>query len=203
MRIIFCLALAIFFWIRPASAGGGPFEAVVIANKSVEIADVDLFRSVVNMDALLANAAEDIRKELISLSGEGQLGNINPAVLAVINKGDSLTSQFAVQLFTQDIKDYVAIGIQNGYFAGRQTLPVDMTGPFPGIMKKASHAKKEIRPGKVVSQKADRAVVSATLVDHQLGSFPLELGLSMTERGWMVDSVVNVRSLVRNLVGKK
>lgn len=202
MRVL-CLILIIFFWTRWAYAGDGPLEAVGLAGKAIETADVDLFRSVVNMDALLESASEDIRKELVSLAGKGQLKGINPTILALINEDDSLTAKLAVQLFSQDIKDYVAIGIRNGYFSGRQTLPSDMTGPFPGIMKKASHAKKEIKPGKVLSQKGNRAVVSATLVDHQLGSFPLELGLAKTDRGWEVDSLVNARSLVKSLAEKK
>ena len=202
MRILFLL-LFILLWVGPALAASGPLEAVSLANKAIETSDVDLFRSVVDMNALLENASEDIRQELVLLANKGQLKDINPAVLAVLNDSDGLASKFALQLFAQDIKDYVAIGIRNGYFSGRQTLPSDMTGPFPGIMKKASHAKKEIQAGRVLSQKGDRAVVSATLVDHQLGSFPLELGLAKTERGWEVDSLANVRSLVKGIAAKK
>lgn len=186
--------------VSAASAKGTPLDAIKTAQTAVDASDIDLFRTVVDMDALLQSASEDARKELVSLYRAGELEGLEPALAAMLAEGDGFAAQVAMQVFFQDIKDYVTIGIGNGYFSGSRVLSEGQASPFPGIMKHASSAKKEIKVGKVISQSGNRAVVSATLVDHEVGSYPLNLGLTKQTQGWRVDSVTNTRSLVRSIV---
>ena len=195
----YCLGglLAVFLVLPHAHAGQGPLEAIATAQKAIDGSDATLFNKVVDVDSILDKGLVSALEILNQRMREGKLSNVNP-VLALMLSGmaqDPAKVELVRVLLGTEIKKFVTAGINGGYFAGKPNGKVG-GGAFPSLLHGLSKDRKELVPGKVLSREGNTATLSATLVDHGAGAFPLELGLTREGELWRVTEIVNVHALL-------
>jgi hypothetical protein len=198
--------IVFFFGLSPTALAlsADPLSAVAVARQGIEQADVDLFNQAVDVDAVLNRAFNTLNKALREHLA-ADTGNDAVAVAAFFTAATENAAQdgFLRQLVISEMKGFVAAGINGGYFAGK---PNGLLSPGKGILSallpKLSQGRKELIPGKVLSQHKDKAVVSATFVDAEAGSFPLTLALQRRQGNWLVTEVVNAAQLLDEAVSR-
>ncbi len=189
-----------------AAAQTGPMRVVTDAQKSIDTADDTLFFEAVDADALLNSAADAVIKAVQEEARAGALTADNPAlgmILGALASGDASTVNMVKPVLFSEIKRLVGVGIRGGFFAGNPNgkVSADATA-LASVLKSMSPERKEFVPGRVISQKDDEAVISATLVDKGAGRFPLELRLREQDGRWRVKEILNVKELVQKATGK-
>ena len=185
-----------------SAAASGPLAALATAQKGIDEANSDLFTQAVDIDSVLNKATGTLTAAVQKQVAEGKMGGSNAMLaLSLAGAGDPNSPQGAMikQMLLSEVKSFVAAGINGGYFAGEPNGKVtSSSGSFGSLIdiKKMSKGRKEIVPGKVISQKGEAATVSATLVDHGTGRFPLMLGMEQQNGRWRVTEVTNAADLL-------
>lgn len=198
LRNGFAVFLAVFFLSLPcALAAQGPLDAVTTAQKAIDSSDATLFNKVVNVDSILDKGAASALDILTQKMRNGELVGVNPVLALTLSSmgQDPMKIEMLRGLLGAEIKKFVAAGINGGYFAGKPNGKGD-GGAFSGLLQGLSREKKELVPGRVLSEKGDAATISATLVDYGAGKFPLELGLIQENGLWRITEVLNIRALL-------
>ena len=163
--------------------------------------DPDLFRQAVDIDSVLSSGFDSL---IAALQKEVQAGNIggDNAMLTMavmgLTSGDGKNMEIFRQLLSSEAKSFVSAGISGGYFAGKPNGKVNgNAGVFSSLLKDISKERKQLVPGKVLSQKDGQATVTGSLVDGGAGKFPLKLRLEETGGRWQVKEVLNAQELLQ------
>lgn len=175
-----------------------PLQALTLAQQAIDGSDPDAFKRVVDVDSVLSRGLDDSFAGIQKLAAGGEMrGSGAMLALVLVGASDPAKSKAIKQLLASEVKGFVTAGIRGGYFAGKPngSVPAD-SGAFSPLLEGLSKSRKEIVPGRVLSQKAGSAVASATFVDHGAGRFPLELALENKEGGWRVVGINNAAALV-------
>jgi hypothetical protein len=197
--VLLCLGLLTFA--LPGSAvASGPLDSLRVAQQGIDQCDPDLFRQAVDVDAVYNNGFDTLLSVLADEVRAGNIGGEN-ALLAMavsgLSSGDGKNLELLKQLLSSEVKSFVTAGISGGYFAGEPNGKVNNAGAFSSLLKDISKERKQLVPGKVLSQKGNEAVISARLVDGGAGTFPLKLKLENDNGRWQVKEVLNARELLQ------
>ncbi|MDR1489375.1 MAG: hypothetical protein LBS65_02655 [Desulfovibrio sp.] len=190
--LLLCLCIS---GATPASAAD-PLSALVRAQEGIDTCDSGLFNSAVDLGAITDKAATALLNALRKASSEGRLEG--PAVLIVSLAGtmsDGGQDKLIRQLLHSEIKSFLAAGINSGWFSGQEKHAPGGGGGFASYLKKIPRGRREIIPGKIVSEAKDSAVVTARFLDPQAGALPLLLELERRNGVWRVVEIKNAAEL--------
>lgn len=182
----------------PHAWASEPLSALVTAQKGVDACDSDLFNQAVDVPSVVNKASDSLIKALRTLSAEGTLGDSNIALaLALAGMAEQAGQADIIrQLLVSEVRGFVAAGINGGYFAGRPNNTVQPPrGSLASTLDKLPPGRREIVPGRVLSDKEGKAVVSGVFVDPQAGRLPLELALELRNGQWRIVEITNAQSL--------
>ncbi len=202
-RALGVVALAFFMgmalpFAHAANGAGSPLAALVTAQKAIDTSDYTLFTQAVDIDAVLKNGIQPALKGLTQQAQKGQLQGVNPVLLLLLGSvdlHDPAKVQVVEQLLSSEVKTFVASGVSGGYFAGK---PNGKGGSASALLEGLSDGRKELVGKKVLKESGNKATVTATLIDHGAGSFPLELGLARHDGAWRVVSIDNAKQLIND-----
>lgn len=183
------------------AAASGPLDSLHVAQQGIDQCDPDLFRQAVDVDAVFNSGFDTLLSVLADEVRAGNIGGEN-ALLAMaisgLNSGDGTNAALFKQLLSSEAKSFVSAGISGGYFAGNPNGKVSKdAGAFSSLLKDISKERKQLVPGKVISQNGNDAVISAQLVDGDAGRFPLKLRLEKDNGRWQVKEVLNAQELLQ------
>ncbi len=190
-----------------AANAGDPLYAVSQAQRAIDKQDMALFESVVDIDRMLSSASRESATVLASMQQGGDMPALPPALglaLAGLGGGNPRAVDMFSSLLASEARKFIAIGITDGFFAGKTQKNKSNKDKFPILFKGVSTARKELKPGKILENDGNAARVSTTLVDAEAGAIPLELGLSRDGGNWKIVKLDNISELVKQTVaGKK
>ena len=202
------LARALLFlslFASPAFAGG-PLAAVTEAQRAVDKADVNAFNAAVDVDAILQKGLDAALPLLCEQAASGKLAEADPILALALAGAASDCRPENPQLIIlrglvqSEAKTFVSAGVGGGYFAGRPNGRVSEDSAHSRLLRGMSKARKELVPGKLLSQQGDTAEASAVLRDAEAGEFPLRLKLERARDTWRVVEVLNAQDLARNAI---
>ena len=182
----------------PRTAFADPMDALSTAQKGIDQCDPELFRKAVDIDSVFNSGFDALISALRTEVEAGNIGGDNALLsMAVmgLSSGDGNTGMLK-QLLNSEAKSFVASGISGGYFAGKPNGKGD-SGSFSSLLKDISKGRKQLSPGKVLTQKDGQATITASLIDGDAGKFPLKLRLEETSSGWQVKEVLNAQELLQ------
>ncbi len=189
-----------FFCAAPAAAKeDGPLAALVKAQRGIDEADSSLVDEAMDVNAVLNKASSVLIAHLRQQAAAGALGEGNMAItMALTAMGDENSPQaaFFKQMLISEVKGFMVSGINGGYFAGKpngRITPPQMS--LASTLTKMPEGRREIVPGKILSNKDGKASVSATFVDPGAGRLPLILALERQGENWRVVEITNAASL--------
>ena len=183
------------------AAASGPLDSLQVAQQGIDRCDPDLFRQAVDVDSVFNSGFDTLLSVLADEVRAGNIGGEN-ALLAMavsgLNSGGGSNAALLKQLLSSEAKSFVTAGISGGYFAGNPNGKVGKdAGAFSSLLKDISKERKQLVPGKVLSQNGNDAVISAQLVDGGAGKFPLKLRLEKDNGRWQVKEVLNAQELLQ------
>ena len=188
-----------------AAASSDPLSAVVMAQQGIDQSDVDLFNQAVDVDSVLNKASGTLNTALREQLAAGKIGGSAGAMVMLLSSGEEDSAQAGLmkQFMISEVKSFVAAGVSGGYFAGKPNGRVKPErGTLAGTLPKMSKGRKELVPGKVLSQQDDKATVSATFNDAKAGRFPLTLGLERRSGNWRVTEIANAAELLKEATNR-
>jgi len=202
---LLCLvSLRFLCWAADARAADSPRAALVQAQRGIDEANADLFNAVVDVASIVDRASEVViavfrEQALRSGSGPGAPGGGAMAVLPMLAASAQSPGQISLlkQILGTEVRNFVVTGVNGGYFAGKPDPSVAPSrNSLAGALRKMPVGRREIVPGKLLSQQDTKARMSATLNDPAAGSLPLVLVLEQHKEGWRVMEIANVKELI-------
>ena len=204
MKALFSVFLLALLLLASPAQAAGPLDAVSNARAAVNADDVDAFNAAVDVDAVLQSGLTEGLDLLCTQAASGKLSqNVDPMMALALSgvasdcRPDNPQLLLLRALVQSEAKSFVAAGVGGGYFAGKPNGRVAESGMHSKLLRGMSSARKELLPGKVISQTGDAAEVSATLRDAKAGEFPLRLKVERKNAAWRITEVLNARELVR------
>jgi hypothetical protein len=202
--LLFLLGLAFLMGTAAEApqAAGSPQAALIQAQRGIDEADSDLFTRAVDVSSVVNKASDDLIAALKEQAIKGELGDGNIAVLLVLAASAEEPGQAALlrPLLITEVKNFVATGINGGYFAGKPDASITPSrSSLASVLKKMPQGRREIVPGKLLSKQDGKARMSATFIDPAAGAFPLELIVEQQKDGWRVVEVANVKELFHEM----
>ena len=199
------LAAVFLLLFAPLSALGAesPAQALARAQQGIDKADADLFNSAVDVNSIVSKASSPLLAAFRDQAAEGKLGDSNMVmILALAGAAEESGKLDLVKpLLISEVRGFVATGINGGYFSGRPDATVKPPrGSLASSLTKMPKGRREIVPGKILSEQGDKAVMSATFVDPKAGRLPLELALEKRNNTWQVVEITNARELFNEAV---
>jgi len=198
--LLFLFSLTLFMGAATEApqAAGSPQAALIQAQRGIDEADSDLFNAVVDVFSVVNKASDDLIVALKEQAVKGELGDGNIAVLLTLaaSAGESGQTALLRPLLITEVKNFVATGINGGYFAGKPNTSVAPSrNSLASVLKKMPQGRREIVPGRLLSQQGGKARMSATFTDPAAGGFPLELIVEQQQDGWRVVEIANAKEL--------
>lgn len=196
--IVLCMVFG-FAFPQPVLADSDPLSAITLAQQGIEQSDSDLFNRAVDVDSVLNKASDTLNTALREQFAAGKLSGGAGAMILLLSTSeeDSAKAGLVKQLMVSEVKDFLAAGINGGYFAGKPNGTIKPSrGTLASTLPKMSKGRKELIPGKVLSQKDGKAMVSATFADAKAGRFPLTLALERQNGNWRVTEIANAAELL-------
>lgn len=176
----------------------GPLDALRTAQQGIDQSDSDAFSRAVDITSVTDGASDALLAALRKQMNEGTLGDSNMGMALMLADMAESSGQAGMikQLLISEVRGFVTSGINGGYFAGKPNGTVKPSrGSLASTLTKMPEGRRELIPGKILSEKDGKAVVSATFVDPKAGRFPLELGLTRQDGQWRVTEIVNAQAL--------
>ena len=172
----------------------GPLDALTKMQRGVDTCDSDLFNQAIAIDSVVNEASDSLLAALREQSAAGNLGdsNINMILGVAAMAENSGQGAFVKQLLISEVKSFLVSGVNGGYFAGKPNGRVNTSGmSLASTLAKMPEGRREIIPGKIISNEQNKAEVTATFVDPEAGRFPLRLSLEKTGSQWKVVEILN------------
>lgn len=200
MAALFCCLLAVY----PVQAKTGPLSALVVAQQGIDQSDSTLFQQAVDLDSVLNKSAPPLLQALKEQAAAGKIPHSGFAM--ALNLASSMDSAgqaaLLIPLLGSEVKSFVAAGINGGYFAGKPNGTVKASpGSLASTLGKMPEGRREIVPGKVLSQDGGKASVSGTFVDPGAGRIPLVLTVEEKNGLWRITEIANSGVLVNRAFG--
>lgn len=197
--MLLCLLPILAVAPSPAGADAGePLHALETIQRAVDESDSDLFTQAADLDSMLNSASDTLMASLKQQAAAGNLGDSNFAMaLALVGMAeDSGQGALIKQLMLSEVKGFVVSGLNGGYFAGKPNGRVrPPRASLASTLDKMPQGRREIVPGKVLTNEDGKATVSAIFVDPEAGRLPLVLGLKKQNEHWRVVEIVNAAEL--------
>jgi hypothetical protein len=190
--LILCAAI-LAIWPGRAAAEE-PLDALILAQKGIDSMDPGPFHQAVDLEAIMARGLDAAVNVLLERTRES--APLDPFLALIVRgliEGSPQTGEFLKSFLVSETRTFINAGISRGVFAGNSKGDPGFSPLFEGI----SPGRKEILPGKVLSRKGGRATVSATLLDHGAGRFPLRLAVENAGGRWRITEILNVPELIR------
>lgn len=199
LSALLCLGLLPGLALPARADASGPLGALITAQKGIDQSDSDLFNQAVDIPTVVDRASDALLTALREEAAAGRLdaGNLG-MVLALAGAADNAGQTALIkQLLISEVKSFVASGINGGYFAGSDKAKTKASrGSLASALDKMPKGRREIRPGSILSHTDNIATVSATFIDPEAGSLPLELALEQQDGGnWRVTEILNAKTL--------
>lgn len=199
------LLVSLTFCPLARAASSDPLSAIVKAQQGIDQSDIDIFNQAVDVDSVLNKASGSLNTALREQMAAGKLGGGAGAMVLLLSSAEGNPAQAGLlkQYMLSEVKSFVAAGVNGGYFAGKPNGRVKPeSGTLAASLPRLSKARKELVPGKVMSQQGDKATVSATFVDAKAGRFPLALALERQNGNWRVTEVTNSAELLEEATNR-
>ena len=200
--LLLCLVAWGLYFCTAARAEGriadSPRMALVRAQESVDAANSMLFEEAVDVASVVDKASDALLDALTELALQGELGNSNMAVLLALAASAKDSGQIALlkPLLASEVKNFVATGINSGFFAGKPDATLSPSrGSLAASLKKMPKGRREIIPGKLISEEGNKARMKALFIDPRAGRLPLDLKLERQSSGWRVVEIANAKEL--------
>lgn len=193
----FSILLALLL-LSPQAHANDPLSALHTMQQGVDKADSDTFMRAVDLDSVLNKASGTLMDTLRQQAAAGNLGdsNIAMALTLATMAEDSGQGAFIRQLLVSEVKGFVVSGINGGYFAGKPNGSVKPArASLASTLEKMPQGRREIIPGKVLSNAEGKAEVSGTFSDPEAGRFPVTLALEKRGEQWVVVEITNADEL--------
>ena len=187
----FCLIAAV-----PAIAG--PLESLAKVQQGIDACDSDAVTGVIDIPSVVGKASDALIDALQQQAADGNLGDSNLAMVLALAGVAKESGQAAMinQLLLSEVRGFVVSGVNGGYFAGKPNGSIKPSRTsLAGTLDKIPQGRREIIPGRILSQKDGSANVSATFVDPKAGKLPLELVMQEQHGAWRVVEIANARAL--------
>ena len=187
-----------FSIVSPQAQAASPLSAIVKAQQGIDACDSDQFNQAVDVPSVVNKASDALLKALRRQAEEGTLGDSNIGMALALAGMAEEAGQGGIirQLLLSEVKGFVATGINGGYFAGRPNNTVQAPrGSLASTLEKLPPGRREIAPGKVLSDKDGRALVTGTFADPKAGRLPLELALEKQNGQWRIVEITNAQAL--------
>lgn len=200
------LCLAAVFFVEPAHGADSPRAALVQAQRSIDEADSDRFNEVVDVSAVINAASDSLIAALRERAVRGELGDGNVAMLLALAASAEDAGQMALlkPLLITEVKNFVATGINGGYFAGKPNGSVSPSrASLASTLQKMPKGRREIIPGNMLSQEGGTARMSAAFLDPGAGAFPLTLVFERQGDTWRVVEIANAKELFHEAAGRR
>lgn len=193
---VFCLCL-VTVMSRTAWAEGSPLESLHLAQRGVDECNADYFNQAVDLPSVVDKAASAMLAALSKQAEEGNLGDGGLAMaVGMLSTVDENAAALLRPLLVSEVRGFINSGINGGYFAGKPNGSVKpRRGTLASTLEKMPPGRRQILPGKVLSQKDELASVSAFFIDPEAGSFPLILAMQRENGLWRVKEISNAQEL--------
>lgn len=189
------LALFLILLSPPMQAhAAGPLEALKQMQRGVDNCDSDTFHSGIDVDSVVNKASDALMVVLREQAAAGNLGDSNLGMaLAFANMAEgSGQGAFLKQMLVSEVKNFLVSGVNGCYFAGKPSGTIKASGlSLASTLEKLPKGRREIIPGKVLSDEDGKAEVSAVFVDPEAGRFPLRLAVEQRGKHWKVVEILN------------
>lgn len=195
--LLCCLSWGVLFS-SAAQAADSPRAALLRAQEGIDAANSDLFNEAVDVSSVVDKVSDALLAALKEQAIKGELGDGNMAMLLALAASAEDSGQIALlkPLLATEVKNFVATGINGGYFAGKPNGSVSPSrGSLASSLKKMPKGRREIAPGKLLSEENGKARMAATFTDPKAGRLPLELVLEQQKGGWRVVEIANAKEL--------
>jgi hypothetical protein len=198
---LLCAALLLTEAARPdfaEAASATPLDALVNAQKGIDRKDSDLFNQSVDVATVVDRASDELLAVMRDQAAADRVdaGNIGMILALTAVAEDAGQTPLIKQLLVSEVKTFIAAGINQGYFAGTPDKAVKLPhGSLASALPKMPTGRREIRPGKILSESGDSATISAAFLDPAAGRLPLELAMERRQGHWRVVEILNARSL--------
>lgn len=178
--------------------GKGPESAITLAQKGIDESNPEDFNKAVNVPAIVDKATDALMDAMQQLLADGALDNSNLGMmLSLVGAvGKSGQADIVKQLLGTEIRSFVNTGIKSGYFSGKEEVEVKASGgSLSSLITRLAKGRRVLKPGEILEEKDDTAVMNAVFADPKAGEFPLKLGLERKEGNWQVVEILNARDL--------
>lgn len=197
LLFVFCIAASV-----PSGAAAGPLESLAGVQRGIDECDSDSVTRTVDIPSVVGKASDSLVEVLQQQSAEGTLGDSNLAMVLALAGVAQESGQAAMirQLLISEVRGFVVSGVNGGYFAGKPNGSVKPSRTsLAGSLEKMPQGRRQVIPGRILSQQDGAARVSATFVDPKAGRLPLELAMEEREGVWRVVEIVNARALFQEV----
>ena len=189
----------------PSFGAAGPLAAIEIAQRGIDESDSDLFNQAVDVDSVLHKASGALNVALREQLAAGKVAGGAGVMMLMLPLAEEDPEQAGLlkQLLIAEVKDFLAAGINGGYFAGKPNGSITPErGYLTGSLRKMPKGRRVLSPGEILSQQEGKATVSATFTDPKAGSFPLTLIVEQSGGNWRVTEIVNAMDLLEGTSGR-
>lgn len=176
----------------------GPLHSLTVAQQGVDACDSDIFNRAVDVNSVVSNASTALLAALRKQAADGTLPDSNFSMALTLAGAAESSGQMELlkQFLISEVKGFLATGINDGYFAGKPQGKLSASrGSLASTLEKMPKGRRELIPGKVISNEDGKAVISATFVDPGAGRIPLKLGVEKQNAQWRVVEIVNAKEV--------
>lgn len=198
LLFVFLCALLLSAAPQAFAASHPALGSLALVQQGIDERNSDLVTQTLDIGAVVDKASDALVAALRDQGAQGTLGDSNLALalsFAALAE-DSGQTALLKPLLISEVKGFVAAGVNGGYFAGTPDPSIKRSkGSLAGALDKLSPGRRQVIPGKVLSETTDTAVVSATFVDPKAGRLPLELAMEQRDGRWRVVEILNAKTL--------
>ena len=201
-KLLACFVLLVGMVGASARAADSPHAALAQAQRGIDEARSDLFNAAVDVASVVNRASDDLiallKEQAAGGALRGDFGGGNIATLLALAASVEGSAQAALlrPLLITEVRNFVAIGINGGYFAGKADLSLSPPrSSLALVLTKMPEGRREIVPGRIISQADGKARVAAVFNDPGAGGLPLELIVEQREGIWRVVEIANTKEL--------
>lgn len=206
---VFLLPLALCAVLVPGpafAADSGPMTAITNTQKAIDESNSDLMNQAIDLNSVLDKASDTLMASLQQQIDAGTIDSTSITMaLSLANMAEeSGKGAFVKQLLLSEVRGFVTSGVNGGYFAGKPNGKVKPPrASLASTLEKMPRGRREIIPGKVLSNKDGKASVSATFVDPEAGRLPLVLAVEQQGNDWRITEISNASEVFEQASKKR